>query len=129
MGPLKFAMRLIPKDHVQSLQFLRWGDPENSGTFGAHVFGGKMTEHRTFNGVTNAPRGSVGWHFQQAEWARGEFLGFTSPIYSLWPEDDQGGLGVVGCPTSPVRGEYFSTKAAGLASHSCRPMRILWPPH
>lgn len=75
-GAVEVRYEIDSEGRVQSLQFLRWGDPENSGTFGAHVFGGKMTEHRTFNGVTIPTRGSVGWHFQQAEWARGEFFRF-----------------------------------------------------
>jgi hypothetical protein len=62
--------------HVQSITFQRWGDPDNRGSFGFHGFGGAMTEHRTFDGVTIPTRGTVGWHFGEAAWTSGEFFRF-----------------------------------------------------
>jgi hypothetical protein len=62
--------------HVQSLALQRWGDPHNTGTFGLHTFGGAMSRHEKFGGVTIPTRGAVGWHFGETEWATGEFFRF-----------------------------------------------------
>ena len=70
------AYELDPVGHVQSITLKRWGDPNNSGSFALHAFGGMMTEHRTFDGVTIPTRGSVGWHFGEPDWTSGEFFRF-----------------------------------------------------
>jgi hypothetical protein len=62
--------------HVRSVALPRWGDPEQSGTFGLHTFGGVMSEHTTFGGVTIPTKGAVGWHFGEPEWISGEFFRF-----------------------------------------------------
>jgi hypothetical protein len=61
---------------VRSLAFQRWGDPDGTGQFAMHSFGGTMTKHETFGGVTIPTRGTVGWHFGQPSWPSGEFFRF-----------------------------------------------------
>jgi len=61
---------------VQSLALRRWGDPDGTGRYAFHSFGGVMTEHKTFGGVTIPTRGSVGWHFGEPGWTSGEFFRF-----------------------------------------------------
>jgi hypothetical protein len=68
--------RLDSDARVESISLERWGDPDNTGTFGLHKFGGTMTEHRTFDGITIPTKGRVGWHFETERWALGEFFRF-----------------------------------------------------
>jgi hypothetical protein len=59
---------------VRSLLFERWGDPCNNGTFGLYPFGGDMTNHETFGGLTVPSAGSVGWFYGSDRWGEGEFF-------------------------------------------------------
>lgn len=52
----------------------RWGDPDRTGTFGWHPFGGTITAHHTFNGITVPSRGRWGWHYGTDRWEDGEFF-------------------------------------------------------
>lgn len=52
----------------------RWGDPEDSGTFGHHSFGGELSEHRDFDGVRIPTSMSVGWWPDSPRWSDGEFF-------------------------------------------------------
>jgi hypothetical protein len=82
-GPIEVAYTLNAAGNVTSLTFPRWGDPEQAGTFGLHTFGGTMTEHQTFEGVTIPTKGSVGWHFDKPEWSSAEFFRFEITDYEL----------------------------------------------
>jgi hypothetical protein len=75
-GPIDVEYRLDRDGRITSLVFERWGDPDGSGTFGLHRFGGTMTQHRTFDGITIPTAGSVGWHFETERWTSGEFFKF-----------------------------------------------------
>ena len=68
---------------VQSLTFQRWGDPEGTGRFASHTFGGTMTQHETVGGVTIPIRGTVGWHFGEPHWQSGEFFRFHVDHFEL----------------------------------------------
>ena len=74
--PVDVTYELDAAGHVQSLSLLRWGDPESTGTFGMHSFGGTVTGTATFRGLTVPTRGSVGWHFGEPGWSTGEFFRF-----------------------------------------------------
>ncbi len=54
--------------------FDRWGDPDRTGTFGWHPFGGETAAHRTFHGLTIPSTGSFGWGYGTDQWATGEFF-------------------------------------------------------
>ncbi len=75
-GPVDVEYGLDENGLVESVVLDRWGDPENTGSFGLHRFGGTMSEHRTFGGITIPTMGSVGWHFGEESSADGEFFRF-----------------------------------------------------
>ena len=74
---------LGPEGHIHSLVFDRWGDPDNTGTFCWHSFGGEITQYRTFNGLTIPSSGRLGWGFATDHWPHGEF--FRYEITALHP--------------------------------------------
>jgi hypothetical protein len=41
--PVKLRLRLDAAGRITSLVFDRWGDPDNTGTFAQHQFGGEFT--------------------------------------------------------------------------------------
>ena len=69
---------------LASMVFDRWGDPERSGTWGWHPFGGEITAHRTFGGLTIPSAGRFGWFFGTERWSDGEF--FRYRITELRPD-------------------------------------------
>jgi hypothetical protein len=54
--------RLDGDGRIRSFVFDRWGDPDNTGTWGWHPFGGEITAHGTFDGVTIPAAGRLGWY-------------------------------------------------------------------
>lgn len=56
------------------MTFDRWGDPDGTGQFGVHTFGGEFTAHATFDGVTIPSQGRLGWHDGTNRWHEGEFF-------------------------------------------------------
>lgn len=78
LGPAQIALR-ISVDHqglATALVFDRWGDPEESGTWGTHSFGGVISAHRTFHGMTIPSAGCLGWHVGADGRAANEFFRF-----------------------------------------------------
>ena len=69
--------------HITALAFDRWGDPDSTGTWGWHRFGGDLSGHRTLHGLTIPTTGRVGWHYGTTRWDAGEFFRFQ--ITSLDP--------------------------------------------
>lgn len=59
---------------IRSVVFDRWGDPDETGAFGLHPFGGDFSAHATFNGVTIPSEGRLGWHYGTDRWSEGEFF-------------------------------------------------------
>lgn len=57
-----------------SMVFDRWGDPWRTGTWGWYPFGGEVTAHRTFDGLTIPSSGRFGWCYGTDEWSAGEFF-------------------------------------------------------
>jgi hypothetical protein len=39
----------------------RWGDPDRTGTWAWHPFGGQITGYRCFAGLTIPSAGRLGW--------------------------------------------------------------------
>ncbi len=81
--PVQIDYTLDSDGRIRSLVFDRWGDPDNTGTFAWHRFGGQITGYRTFAGLTIPSDGRVGWHFGTGRWPEGEFSGFRLPICDL----------------------------------------------
>lgn len=72
--PLEVHYHLDDDDRITSLVFDRWGDPDNTGTWGWHPFGGEVTGHRSFESVTVPSEGRLGWFFGTDRWPAGEFF-------------------------------------------------------
>jgi hypothetical protein len=83
--PVVLRHRLDEHAHVASIEFDRWGNPDRTGTWGWHPFGGDVHAHRTFGGLTIPSRGAFGWHYGTDRWADGEF--FRYEITDLRPAD------------------------------------------
>jgi hypothetical protein len=81
--PVELRLRLAAAGQLASLAFDRWGDPDNTGDFGWHRFGGEITGYRSFNGLTIPSQGRLGWFYGSDRWASGEF--FRYQITDLEP--------------------------------------------
>ncbi len=72
--PIELHCRTDRSGNVTSVVFDRWGDPDNSGTFAWHPFGGDITRQQTFNGLTIPSAGTWGWHHGTDRWSTGKFF-------------------------------------------------------
>jgi len=59
---------------ITSVLFDRWGDPDETGTFGVHPFGGKVSGYKTFHGLTVPCSGRMGWFYGTERWEDSEFF-------------------------------------------------------
>jgi hypothetical protein len=74
--PLQLRLRLDEAGRVTSFVFDRWGDPDHAGIWAWHPFGGEITAHRSFDGVTIPSAGRIGWFFGTDHWPAREFFRF-----------------------------------------------------
>lgn len=74
--PIKLQLRIDDDGLVESAVLDRWGDPDETGTWGFHPFGGDLTAHATFHGLTIPSAGRVGWFYGTDRWDEGEFFHF-----------------------------------------------------
>ena len=51
---------------IVALAFDRWGDPGGTGSFGWHRFGGQVTGHAGFGGLTVPAQGRLGWDGEES---------------------------------------------------------------
>ena len=72
--PVEVRYRLDGAGRVRWFVLDRWGDPEGTGTFGWHRFGGEVTGYRSFDGVAIPAAGRAGWFFGTDRWPGGEFF-------------------------------------------------------
>ena len=72
--PLELHLKIDEEGRVTDLMFDRWGDPNGSGTFGEHTFGGEITGYKTFHGLTIPSAGRFGWYYGTDRWPEGEFF-------------------------------------------------------
>lgn len=92
---------------IRSFVFDCWGDPQNTGTFDWHPFGGEVTGYRTFGSLTIPSSGRVGWGYGTDAWAEGEFFRFD--IRRLVPLVDyprDGALAPVGRAVEVLRQSF-----------------------
>jgi hypothetical protein len=68
---IKLQLFVGSDGRVQSLVMDRWGDPENSGTWGQHRFGMAVSDYANFDGVAIPSKGRAGWHFDTDRWDEG----------------------------------------------------------
>jgi hypothetical protein len=79
--PVELHLTIAPSGHIRAVVVQRWGDPDETGTWAWHPFGGDFTAHRTLAGLTIASAGHLGWHYGTDRQATGEF--FRYEITSL----------------------------------------------
>lgn len=72
--PMRVDLSITGGGLIRSVVFDRWGDPDGTGEFGLHPFGGDFSAHATFNGVTIPSEGRLGWHYGTDRWSEGEFF-------------------------------------------------------
>ena len=72
--PMKVHYRLDRDGRIVSFVFDRWGDPDSTGTWGWHPFGGQITGYRTFGGLTIPGAGWVGWFYGTDRWPDSAFF-------------------------------------------------------
>jgi hypothetical protein len=72
--PIAVHCTLDPEAQIKSFVFDRWGDPDSTGRWAWHPFGGEITGQRTFSGLTIPSKGRLGWHFGTDRWPAGEFF-------------------------------------------------------
>lgn len=81
--PVELRQRIDATGRPRSIVFDRWGDPDDTGTWGWHPFGGEMWAVHTFHGLTIPTAGRMGWHYGTERWPDGEF--FRYEITDLRP--------------------------------------------
>lgn len=74
---------LEPNGQVRSMHLDRWGDANNSGTFGLAPFGVDVTGYGTFDGLTIPRAGRGGWFHGTDRWADGEFFRYEITALEL----------------------------------------------
>lgn len=83
--PVEVRYSLDAEGHITSLVFNRWGDPDRTGRWAWHPFGGEITAQRTFAGMTIPGVGRLGWHFGTDRWSVGEFFRYEITELQLPP--------------------------------------------
>jgi hypothetical protein len=106
--PVEIRYRLDAGGRVRSFVFDRWGDPDSSGSWGWHPFGGEVTAHRTFGGLTVTAAGRIGWFPGSDRWAAGEFFRYRITDLDL-VTDRHAPAG----PSAPVAGPSASLPGDG----------------
>jgi hypothetical protein len=74
--PLEVCLGLDGAGQIESLVFDRWGDPDETGTWGWHPFGGKISGYRRFGAVTVPSAGHFGWFYGTDRWPDSESFRF-----------------------------------------------------
>lgn len=83
--PTTVTYRLDPLARITTVAFDRWGDPEGTGRWDWHRFGGHIESYGTFAGLSVPRTGRIGWHIDTDRWPAGEFFRFR--ITDLTPID------------------------------------------
>jgi hypothetical protein len=72
--PVNVHYQLDQDGRLLGFVFDRWGDPDSTGTWDWHPFGGQITGYRAFAGLTIPSAGRVGWFYGSDRWPAGEFF-------------------------------------------------------
>jgi hypothetical protein len=71
---------------LRSIAFDRWGDPDNTGSYGLHRFGMDVARHQMFGPFTIPASGSAGWFHGSDRWAEGAFFRYELTAHEAEPE-------------------------------------------
>ena len=74
--PVDLHLHLDESGHLRAFRTMRWGDPDGTRRWGAHPFGGRVSEIRRFGTSIVPARGAVGWYPDGPDARRREFLRF-----------------------------------------------------
>jgi len=74
--PVELDLRLDDWGDLRSFRTQRWGDPDGTGRWGWHPFGGQVDSLRAFGPYTVPDRGRVGWYPDSLPRRHGEFFRF-----------------------------------------------------
>jgi hypothetical protein len=77
--------RLDGDGRLVSSSFLRWGDPDRTGSWAQRPFGVEVADHRRFDTVQIPSRGEAGWHYGTERWPQGAFFRFDITEYTPFP--------------------------------------------
>jgi Family of unknown function (DUF6544) len=83
--PMKVHYRLDRDGRMVSFAFDRWGDPDRTGTWGWHPFGGQITGYRSFGGLTIPGAGWAGWFYGTDRWPDSAFFRYQITDLRLEP--------------------------------------------
>ena len=81
--PLEVRLTLDDEARPRAIAFDRWGDPDQSGTWGWHPAGGEFSAFTTFDGVSIPSVGRFGWFYGTDRWAEGEFFRYRITACAL----------------------------------------------
>jgi hypothetical protein len=87
-NPAELHLEVDADGRLRSGVFQRWGDPDNTGTYGLHPCGGEVMDHGSFGGVSIPTAGCAGWFYGTERWPQGEF--FRYQIASMEPQPPPG---------------------------------------
>jgi hypothetical protein len=71
---VQLRLTLDAASRIVSFLIDRWGDPDNTGTWGLHPFGGEVRAYQTFDGLSIPSAGLVGWFFGTDRWPATAFF-------------------------------------------------------
>jgi hypothetical protein len=74
--PIDLDYELDEGGHLQAFRTTRWGDPDGTGRWGWHPFGGRVLATRTFGSSVVPASGAVGWFPDEADARRRAFFRF-----------------------------------------------------
>jgi hypothetical protein len=88
--PVDLHYRLDEWGHLASFRTTRWGDPDGTGRWGPHPFGGRVISSQSFGPFTVPAVGAVGWYPDGPDAQRREFFRFR--LTALTPRASRGGV-------------------------------------
>ncbi|PVZ06827.1 DUF6544 family protein [Actinomycetospora cinnamomea] len=81
--PVDLHLHLDEGGHLQAFRTMRWGDPDGTGRWDWHPFGGRVLASRLFGTSVVPASGAVGWYPDRPDARRREFFRFR--LTSLTP--------------------------------------------
>lgn len=81
--PADVHLTIDAAGYVRSVCLQRWGDVDETGCWDWYPFGGEITGHRTFAGVTIPSAGRLGWNFGTERWTSGEFFRYEITSFDV----------------------------------------------
>ena len=71
---MRLELEVDAAGRLRSFVFDRWGDPDQTRTWGQHPCGGVVTDYASIGGLTIPSAGRLGWFYGTDRQAEGEFF-------------------------------------------------------